>query len=236
MDEADRKKKIFAAVKFAVLVIIVIGLPLYIYLFHKDVITGFRSFEEAASFLRQYRSLSVPVYLIAEIFQILISILPGQVFQIAAGYLFGFLPGLLYTAAGAVTGTVITFCLARILGTDAIHLMLGKDRTERYVRFLNSRKAYLITFLLYLIPGFPKDTLCYMAGVSDIRLRPFLVLSMAGRMPAMAASLAFGALYMKHDYTGMAAVAAAASLIFVLCLIKRKDLVRLVDALYEKYS
>lgn len=233
---AEKKNKIFAAAKFAVLIIIVIGLPLYIYLFHKDLLSEFSTFEEAVEYLRQYKVLSVPVYLVAELLQIMISVLPGQVFQFAAGYLFGFLPGLLYTLIGAVIGTAVTFYLARLLGSDAVHLMLGKERTEKYVELLNSRKAYVITFLLYLIPGFPKDTLCYMAGVSEIKLMPFLILSVAGRMPAMAASIVFGSMYMKHDYTGMAIVAVAVSVIFVFCVIRRKSLMNFLDRLYEKYN
>lgn len=234
--DAVKKNKIFAAVKFAVLLIIVVGVPLYIYIFHKDFISQFRTFDDAVSFLRQYKTLSVPVYLIAELLQIMISVLPGQVFQFAAGYLFGFLPGLIYTLIGAIIGTVFTFYLARILGSDAVHMMLGKERTKHYVDLLNSKKAYLITFLLYLIPGFPKDTVCYMAGVSEIKLRPFLILSVTGRMPAMAASIVFGSMYMKQNYTGMAIVAAVVGVIFIACVIKRKELISLVDKLYEKYK
>ena len=146
-NKAAKKNRIFAAAKFAVLLIIVIGLPLYVYFFHKDLLSEFRTFDEAVAFLRQYKNLSVPVYLLAEFLQIMISVLPGQVFQFAAGYLFGFLPGLFYTLVGALIGTVIVFYLARLLGTDAVHLMLGKERTERYVSLLNSKKAYIITFL-----------------------------------------------------------------------------------------
>ncbi len=232
---AEKKNKIFAAVKFAVLLMIVIGLPLYVYVFHKDFILQFRSFDEVVAFLRQYQSLSVPVYLGAELLQILISILPGQVFQFAAGYLFGFIPGLIYTAIGAVIGTIVTFCLARVLGTDAVHLMLGKERTDHFIRLLNSRKAYLITFLIYLIPGVPKDTVCYIAGVSEMKMIPFVIISVVGRMPAMAASIVFGAMYMKQNYTGMAIVAVVVCVIVFICIIRRKDIMKRVDMLYEKY-
>ena len=232
---AEKKNKVFAAVKFAVLLMIVIGLPLYVYVFHKDFILQFRSFDEVVAFLRQYKSLSVPVYLGAELLQILISILPGQVFQFAAGYLFGFIPGLIYTAIGAVMGTIVTFCLARVLGTDAVHLMLGKERTDHFIRLLNSRKAYLITFLIYLIPGVPKDTVCYIAGVSEMKMIPFVIISVVGRMPAMAASIVFGAMYMKQNYTGMAIVAVVVCVIVLVCIIRRKDIMKRVDMLYEKY-
>ena len=232
---AEKKNKIFAAVKFAVLLMIVIGLPLYVYVFHKDFILQFRSFDEVVAFLRQYKSFSVPVYLGAELLQILISVLPGQVFQFAAGYLFGFVPGLIYTAIGAVTGTIVTFCLARVLGTDAVHLMLGEERTEHFIRLLNSRTAYLITFLIYLIPGVPKDTVCYIAGVSEMKMIPFVIITVIGRLPAMAASIVFGAMYMKQNYTGMAIVAVVVCVIVLICIIRRKDIMKRVDMLYEKY-
>ncbi|MBR3146744.1 MAG: TVP38/TMEM64 family protein [Eubacterium sp.] len=232
---AEKKNKIFAAVKFAVLLMIVIGLPLYVYVFHKDFILQFRSFDEVVAFLRQYKAFSVPVYLGAELLQILISVLPGQVFQFVAGYLFGFIPGLIYTAIGAVIGTIVTFCLARVLGTDAVHLMLGKERTDHFIRLLNSRKAYLITFLIYLIPGVPKDTVCYIAGVSEMKMIPFVIISVVGRMPAMAASIVFGAMYMKQNYTGMAVVAVLVCVIVLVCIIRRKDIMKRVDMLYEKY-
>lgn len=235
-DKAKQKNRIFAIVKFVVLIAVVVGIPLYIYVFHKDMITSFRSLDDAAAFLRQYKQYSIPVYLIAEVLQILISILPGQLFQMAAGYLFGFVPGVLLTLLGAIVGTVITFYLARVLGSDAVHMMLGEDRSKHYMEILNSRRAYLITFILYMIPGLPKDTICYVAGVSDIRLIPFLVISVAGRMPAMAASVAFGALYMKHDYTGMAIVGVLVAIICLICIIKRKDIMSFVDRMYEKYS
>lgn len=235
-DRAKQKNKVFAIAKFAVLIAIVVGIPLYIYVFHRDVITGFKSLEDAAEFLRQYKQFSVPAYLVAELLQILVSVLPGQLFQMAAGYLFGFIPGVLLTLVGAIIGETITFYLARVLGSDAVHMMLGEERSKHYMELLNSKRAYLITFILYLIPGLPKDTVCYVAGVSQIKIISFLFLSVTGRMPAMAASVAFGALYMKHDYTTMAIVGVVVSVICIICVIKRKELMAFIDKMYEKYS
>ncbi len=224
-NSAKQKNRIFAIAKFILLIAIVTGIPLYIYLFQRDLISSFRSLDDVAEFLRQYKQFSVPVYLIAEVLQILISVLPGQLFQMAAGYLFGFVPGVILTLIGAVIGTVITFCLARVLGSDAVHMMLGEERSRQYTELLSSKKAYLITFIIYLIPGLPKDAVCYIAGVSDIRLIPFLTVSVTGRMPAMAGSVAFGALYMKQNYTGMIILAAAVGVICMISFIKRKELI-----------
>ena len=232
----EKKNKITAALKFAVLIVIMVGVPLYIYLFHRDFITQFSTFEQAADFLRQYEQYSVPIYLALEILQIIVVFLPGQIFQFAAGYLFGFIPGLIYTFIGAVLGTAITFYIARVLGSDAVHMLLGDQRSEHYHELLSSRKAYLITFLLYLIPGLPKDAVCYAAGVSGIRFIPFLIISVAGRMPAMAGSIIFGAMYMKKDYTGMAIVAVIVGIICLILFVKRKVIISGIDNLYEKYK
>lgn len=236
MDEnkAAFKNKVFAVSKIIILIVIVIGIPLYLYVFQRDILSEFNTFDKAVAFLRQYKSFSVPVYFLAEILQIMISILPGQLFQFAAGYLYGFLPGLLFTFIGALLGTLVTFYLARLLGTDAVRMMLGPEKTKYYVERLNSKKAYLITFLIYLIPGFPKDIVCYVAGVSEIKFKPFLIISLAGRMPAMAASIVFGSMYMKQDYTGMAIVAFCVGIIFLICLIRHKQIMERVDRLYEK--
>ncbi len=231
----ETKNKVIAVLKFAVLILIVAGVPLYIYVFQRDLISQFDSFEDVVEYLRQYKQFSIPVYLAAEVLQIMVFVLPGQVFQFAAGYLFGFVQGLIYTFIGAVIGTSITFYIARILGSDAVHLMLGEEKSRHYTELLSSKKAYLITFLIYLIPGLPKDAVCYAAGLSDIRFLPFLVISVAGRMPAMAGSIAFGALYMKKDYIGMAVVAAVVGIICIISFVKRKDLTSYIDRLYEKY-
>lgn len=234
-NQAAVKNKAFAVFKIIILIAIVVGIPLYIYLFHKDVLAEINTFDKAVEFLRQYKTLSVPVYFLAEILQIMISVLPGQLFQFAAGYLFGLVPGIIYTFIGAALGTLVTFYLARFLGTDAVHMMLGSEKTKYYIERLNSKKAYLITFLIYLIPGFPKDIVCYVAGVSEIKFRPFLIISLAGRMPAMIASIVFGSMYMKQNYVGMGIVAAVVGVIFIICVLKRKQIMSRVDDLYEKF-
>ena len=232
-NDAAAKNKVLAIAKVALLILIVAGIPLYIYFFHKDILSNFNSFESTVAFLRSYKQLSVPVYLLAEMLQIAISVLPGQLFQFAAGYLFGFLPGLFYTFIGAIIGTTVTFYLARFLGTDAVKLMLGEEKSKYYTERLNSRKAYLITFIIYLIPGFPKDLVCYVAGVSEMKFPPFLMISVAGRMPAMAASIAFGAMYMKHNYAGMVIVGVCVAIIFAACILKRGEIEKRFLSKYE---
>ena len=91
----ETKNKVIAVLKLAVLILIVAGVPLYIYVFQRDLISQFDSFEDVVEYLRQYKQFSIPVYLAAEVLQIMVFVLPGQLFQFAAGYLFGFVQGLI---------------------------------------------------------------------------------------------------------------------------------------------
>ena len=166
----------------------------------------------------------------------MISVLPGQVFQIAAGYIFGFLPGLLLSLIGAAAGTTVTYFLAYILGKDAMFLILGKEKSEKLVNVLNGEKAYLIVFLLYLIPGMPKDLCCYVAGVSDMKFRPFLILSVVGRTPAMCMSLLYGVMYLHHYHLGMGIIAGTAGVLLLLLLLFRKKLMALFDRFYRRIT
>jgi uncharacterized membrane protein YdjX (TVP38/TMEM64 family) len=231
----DRLKKAIAIFKVVILLLIMVGIPVYIMVFHREIITDFKSFSKVAQYLRASKGKSVLIYLLAEIMQIVVSFLPGQVFQFAAGYIFGFLPGLLYSIVGAALGTTITFYLARFLGTDAVKMIAGEKNFDYFSKRLRSKKAYIIAFLIYLIPGMPKDAVCYLAGVSDMDFKPFLVTSLAGRTPAMCGSLIFGAMYMKKNYTGMIVVGVIACLAFLICVIKRKQLNKFIDRFYDKY-
>ena len=171
-----------------------------------------------------------------QILQIVISVLPGQVFQFAAGFLFGFVPGLVYSIIGAMMGTTITYFLARFLGRDAMHLFFGGEKMQYFIERLNSERAYIIVFLIYLIPGLPKDLVCYAAGVSNMKFKPFLIISTVGRIPAMCGSLLFGVMYMQKSYTGMIIIAAVCTVILIFCFIYRKRLTGILDNIYNKIS
>ena len=127
-EKAQRRKKIYTIVKFAILLILVVGIPLYIFLFHREVFTVFRSVETIQNFFEAHKSESVLIYLGGQILQVVIAAIPGQAFQLAAGYFFGFFQGLLWSVVGVILGTIVTFFLARILGRDAMYLIFGEKK------------------------------------------------------------------------------------------------------------
>ena len=105
-----------------------------------------------------------------------------------------------------------------------------------YVERLNSRRGLTIIFLLYLIPGLPKDILEYAAGASDIKYKPFIITSLVRRTPAMCASILISSLYISEHYKLLAFIATIMIAAFIVCVIKRKKISSRIDSFYKKIS
>ena len=89
LKKQDNKKNVIVSVlKVLLLVAIVVGIPLYIYFFQKDWLSQFRNFDDIISYLQGYKLESIPIYIGIQVLQIVISVIPGQFFNLAAGYLY----------------------------------------------------------------------------------------------------------------------------------------------------
>ena len=235
-DKAKTVKKILAVAKFAFLLAIIVGIPVYLYAFHKEQLMEFRDLEYAKQVLASYHKRAVFVYLATQILQILISVIPGQALQIAAGFVFGIPLGFLYSVIGALIGSILTYYLGKYLGKDAVELFFGEERTERYVRQISSKRGVLIVFLLYLLPGLPKDVINYIAGVSNMRPRLFLTVSMIGRIPGMLGSLVIGRQVSVGGYTSAAVIMGVAAVIFAIGVWQRERIMGWFDTWYDKLT
>jgi len=167
---------------------------------------------------------------------VVISVIPGQVFQMAAGYLYGFWEALLFAMTGAVLGTMISFMLAKLLGRDFLHILFGEEKISYYIERFNSKKVYVIVFLVYLIPGIPKDMVSYAAGASEIRFKPFIILSAIGRLPGMVGSLLMGTMLEEERFGFAIVIGIFAVITCILCLIFREKIMAWMDKVYGKLS
>ena len=228
-------KRFLTILKFALLLFLVVVLPIYIYRQYPEWVDQFRTLEGVNAFLSQYKTISIFVYIGLQISQIAISVIPGQFIQFAGGYAYGFWFGYLYSVIGIGMGTAMTFFLARILGRDAMHMLFGEERISKFVNQLNSKRAISILFVLFIIPGIPKDLITYAAGVSEFRLRPYLILSMVGRSPALMGTIMMGSMLNKGSYMGLVILGFLTVVVFIVLFLKRHALTKLVDRIYRWY-
>ncbi len=132
------------------------------------------------------------VFVALQVVQVVVFVIPGEVIQIAGGYVFGFWLGSLYSILGILAGSVLNFYAGRVLGRPFVEGLFDRKKIEEVERVTGSGKGAAGFFLLFLIPGIPKDVLCYVAGVSTLRLPLFMGVSMAGRLPGILGSALIG--------------------------------------------
>ncbi|MBN7772512.1 TVP38/TMEM64 family protein [Clostridium aminobutyricum] len=242
MKQVNKKRKkakgrirvLLTIVKFALLLLVIVGIPIYIVLFHADFISQFKTLDSVNAYLEQYKTASIFVYIALQIVQIIICIIPGQGLQFTAGYAYGFWLGFLFSLIGAAVGAIITFYLARFLGRDALHLIFGEERINKFVKRINSKRGFTIVFVIFLVPGLPKDLLNYAAGVSNMRLKAFLLISLIGRSPAMMCSIMIGSMFNKGSYVGIGILAFIAAVLCVLGIKFHENLTKYIDQCYNK--
>lgn len=122
------------------------------------------------------------------IFQIIVAVIPGEPFEIAAGYAFGWLEGTVLCIVSAAIGSIITFGLVRKFGMKLVRIFFSEEQVNS-VRFLKTNEKRDFLFLvIYMLPGTPKDLLGYFAGLTDLPFPVFCLICSLGRMPSLITS------------------------------------------------
>jgi uncharacterized membrane protein YdjX (TVP38/TMEM64 family) len=140
--------------------------------------------------------------------QVVVFVIPGEITQFAAGYVFGAFEGFLYSVTGIMLGSAFNFMFARLVGRPALERFISRKTLEKMDRALNNAKGKSAMFLLFLMPGMPKDAMSYGAGLSTLSLAEFVVLTGLARTPALLASILLGSQANRRDYPAMAITAA----------------------------
>jgi uncharacterized membrane protein YdjX (TVP38/TMEM64 family) len=160
------------------LLIILIGLAAYLF-FHFDLLRFFRDRHQLVQLIKSYRYDEL-VFILLQIVQVVAAPIPGELSGFIGGYLYGPLWGTIYSTIGLTLGSWLAFMLARFFGEPLLGKVVKKEVFEKFDHFME-HKGLPVSFLLFLIPGFPKDYLCYIMGVSRIPVLTFIIVSTIGR-------------------------------------------------------
>lgn len=132
--------------------------------------------------------LSRLVFVFLVVVQVVIAIIPGEPFEFAAGYAFGWFEGALLCMAGILIGSIIIFVLVRKFGKPFVNLFFP-DKDLDNLKFLqNGERVGIVTFLLMFIPGTPKDLLSYAAGLTKMSMKTWLLIVGIARIPSVITS------------------------------------------------
>jgi uncharacterized membrane protein YdjX (TVP38/TMEM64 family) len=202
--------------------------------FHSEIWRVFSSVRELQQWVRASGALAPLVFVAVQAVQVIVFIVPGEIPQIAGGYLFGVLTGTLLSLAGILAGSTAAFFLARMLGVPFVHALFRPERIQRIERLLASRGSRVVFFLLFLIPGIPKDILCYAAGLTPIGFPFFILASFAGRLPGILGSALIGDAAAGRRWLLVGIVSGAALLLFAAGFLLRPRIERWLDGMAER--
>lgn len=138
--------------------------------------------EKVRTWLLSFGSWSPLVFIAIQSLQVVVAPIPGEATGFLGGYLFGITSGFLLSTVGLTIGSTMAFLLGRWLEIHFVERIVSRETLDRFA-FIVERQGALIAFLLFLIPGFPKDYLSFILGLSKMPLRVFLLITAVGRMP-----------------------------------------------------
>lgn len=125
-------------------------------------------------------------------FQIIAAFIPGEPLEIGAGYAFGVVEGTLLCLLGALLGGVIVFLLVKKWGRSFVTLFLSEEKLDSLKFLQDEKRLNLIAYLLFLIPGTPKDVMTYLAGLTPMKLPFWIFLTFTARFPSVITSTVGG--------------------------------------------
>lgn len=146
--------------------------------------------------------------------QVVVALIPSELLEIAAGYVFGSWIGALLCLVGIVLGSCTTILLVRKLGSKFVYAFYPKEKIDSLPIINDPPKRNLLTFILFLIPGTPKDLFTYAIGLTNMSIPLYITLTSAARFPSVILSTMSGNAAGEENYTKaiiIALVAAAVS-------------------------
>ncbi len=132
--------------------------------------------------------------------QIIIAMIPGEPLEIAAGYAFGAVEGTVLCVLGTIVGSTIVFWFVRLVGMRAVEAFFPRSQIERLPFFRQPAKLELLAFILFVIPGTPKDLMTWAIGLTPMRFSHWMLISLVGRIPSVLTSTVGGSALGSENY------------------------------------
>ncbi len=183
--------------------------------------------------IRSFGAYSPLVYIFVQIAQVIVAPIPGGAIEFMGGYLFGAMAGFVYSVIGLVIGSAIAFGLARIFEKVAVEKFVSPQIRNKF-DYLVGHQGVIISFLLFLIPGFPKDALCYILGLTPMHWGIFLLISTIGRIPGTLMACFQGGKAFDHQYKALIILLGISTLVILVFYIYHNEIHHLIKRKKEK--
>ena len=150
--------------------------------------------------LMKFGNLGKVILILIMAFQVIFVFLPGEVIEVAAGFSYGTFEGLITCLLGTIIGTIIIYCLLNKYGIKFINKFYDTNKINQ-INFLKKEKHLeIIIFIIFFIPGTPKDLITYLAPFTRLELTTFLAITSIARIPSIITSTISGSALSNQNY------------------------------------
>jgi len=153
------------------------------------------------------------VFVLLRAFQTVIKIIPAEPLEIGSGYVWGTFGGFFYCMLGTELGSLVILLFTRVFGTRFVNLFADAGKLNEWSFIKDSKRKYLLLFIIYVIPGTPKDIITYFIGLTDTKIMPFLIITGIARIPAIISSTWCGSTLISQNYAGFIAAFAVITVV-----------------------
>ncbi len=213
---------------FVVVCLVLAGL---IYLLYANgYIEYFTDRQRLLNLIKEHRANAAFIFIGLQVLQVVAAPVPGEATGFVGGMFFGAGWGILYSTIGLTLGSWVAFMLARLAGRPLVELVVKTETIKRY-DYVMKHKGMFLSFLMFLVPGFPKDILCYLLGLGHMGQRDFLIVSTSGRLLGTALLTLGGTFFRDKKYGALFALLGVSLFFILLTMIYRESIERWIRRL-----
>lgn len=192
-----KHKKIISIIIFSV-VLVVFGLATWF--IGKPMIDFVSEPEKFRAWVEDKGIWGSITFVVMNFIQVVVALIPGEPLEMGAGYAFGVIEGTVLCVIATTFGSLVVFLLVKTLGIRFVELFFDTRKISELEIVKNARKRNLLIFLLFFLPGTPKDLVTYFMGLIDIKIWHFILLSSLARLPSVITSTVSGGAIGGKDY------------------------------------
>ncbi len=196
------KKNTFKTITFIVYVIAIIIMAIIVI----PLIKNYKNPQDFKAFINSMGPWGFVMMLFVQVAQIIVALIPGELVEFVAGTIYGWFGGMIFCLIGIALGQFIIFKAVKLFGKDFVDKAAGSNTLNKFKFLQDEKRLKTVIFLLFFIPGTPKDLITYAVPFTKISLRDFLIITILARIPSVVSSTYAGDAYAAKDFWTLAIV------------------------------
>lgn len=223
----DKLRELLDDNKTNIILAIILLIFIYVgYKYYHEYFYILKDPNKVKSIIMSYGKFSFLAFIILQIIQVVFFFIPGEIIQIAGGYIYGTFYGGIISIIGITIGSIIVYGISRAFGKPFVQRIISEKQLKFFDKILRLGQINYIVFLLYLIPGIPKDALAYICGISSVKFNNFVFYSTIGRLPGIFISSYFGYKITSKNIPLLVAIGIVMIILFIIGVIKGEKIIR----------